>query len=178
VQTPHAPRDRIIFKPEELKTPVSDQPIKMSKNYCRRHAPIRKQHVAILISATRARAGSTSLQFRLFDHQLSAINQEPFTCSFPCAHPRTKATPASTSLCMVCMIRTEIKTTQEKRFNREIFQTRERRIPVHAFQRQGVRAAGWRPAGDVEQRSAPAPVPVRVLRVFRGGRHFSFSLGI
>jgi hypothetical protein len=40
------------------------------------------------------------------NHQPSTINQEPVkSFSFPCPNPRTKAPPASTSLCMICMIR-------------------------------------------------------------------------
>src|SRR4051812_1482586 len=63
-------------------------------------------------------AGSTLALMTLAnaaDFSVWALVIGHFKCSFPCAHPRIKAPPASTSLCMVCMIRREIKITPESR---------------------------------------------------------------
>src|SRR4051794_9024795 len=47
------------FQTSRFENPARDQPIKLSKNHCRRPAPIREEHAAIPTPATRALAGST-----------------------------------------------------------------------------------------------------------------------
>jgi hypothetical protein len=182
------------------------------------------------------------------NHQPSAKNQLNF--SFPCAQPRTSALPPSTSLCMVCMIRTEegskhkivcpcsscrrktqhppsqalraLRALRSLRlnllppsarwgertrepsglnprlrnfFNREPRNTRKGN-PCSRIPRVG-RRTPCALSGDLQDpgrarraspipdsafripysvfRTLPPPFPVRVFRVFRGGRHFLFS---
>src|SRR5437763_1871725 len=69
----------------------------MSKNHCT-SAGLRAGHLS---RAAHCASGST-------------IDHKPITFSFSSAQPRTKAPPPSTSPCMVCMIRREIRAAPKK----------------------------------------------------------------
>jgi hypothetical protein len=86
---------------------VKRSPNQYVKEPCHRLASNREQQAAIPIPATRALAGLDLFPIPAINHQRSTKNQLNF--SFPWPQPRTKAPPPSTSLCMLCMIRTEIK---------------------------------------------------------------------